>query len=111
MQRRPRWPGGWGRWRPRDLDWRIAAGSLAGCVFSLTASTLAFVPWEGGQATTVICENVHRVKGLEFDYVVLAASEADNVTDALLYVGASRAITGLTLVGPKAIAARLGLAE
>jgi len=70
---------------------------------------LAFVPWEGGQATTVICENVHRVKGLEFDYVVLAASAADTVSDALLYVGASRAIAGLTLVGPKTIAARLGL--
>ena len=70
---------------------------------------LAFVPWEGGQATTVICENVHRVKGLEFDYVVLAASAADTVSDALLYVGASRAIADLTLVGPKKIAARLGL--
>jgi len=71
---------------------------------------LAFVPWEGGQSTTVICENVHRVKGLEFDYVILAASTADTVTDALLYVGASRAIAGLTIIGPRAIAARLGLA-
>jgi DNA helicase IV len=69
------------------------------------------VPWEGGQSTTVICENVHRVKGLEFDYVILAASAADTVSDALLYVGASRAIAGLTLIGPKAIAARLGLAD
>jgi hypothetical protein len=69
----------------------------------------AFVPWEGGQSTAIICENVHRVKGLEFDYVILAASAADAVTDALLYVGVSRAIAGLTVVGPRAIAERLGL--
>lgn len=36
--------GGWWRWRPRDFDWRIAAWNLAGCVFFMTASTLAFVP-------------------------------------------------------------------
>lgn len=53
--------------------------------------------------------DVHRVKGLEFDCVVLAASAADTVSDALLYVGASRAIAGLTFVGPRTIAARLGL--
>lgn len=35
---------GWWRWRPQDLDWRIAAWNLAGCVFFMTASTLAFVP-------------------------------------------------------------------
>ena len=71
----------------------------------------AFVPWEGGASTAIICENVHRVKGLEFDYVILAASAADAVTDALLYVGVSRAIAGLTVVGPRAIAERLGLAS
>lgn len=70
---------------------------------------LAFVPWEGGESRTVICENVHRVKGLEFDCVVLSASTEDTATDALLYVGASRAVAGLTLITPRAIAARLGL--
>ena len=69
----------------------------------------AFVPWEGGQSTAIICENVHRVKGLEFDYVILAATASDTVTDALLYVGVSRAIAGLTVVGPRAVAERLGL--
>jgi Nuclease-related domain/UvrD-like helicase C-terminal domain/AAA domain len=69
----------------------------------------AFVPWERGESDAIICENVHRVKGLEFDYVILAATAADAVTDALLYVGVSRAIAGLTVVGPRAIAERLGL--
>ncbi len=71
--------------------------------------TFGFVAWEGGANTTIICETVHRVKGLEFDYVVLVASPTDNVTDALLYVGASRAISGLTIIGPKPVGDRLGV--
>ncbi len=33
------------------------------------------------------------------------------MSDALLYVGASRAVTGLTVIGPTALAARLGLTD
>lgn len=36
--------GSYWSWKPQDLDWRIAAWNLLGCVFFLTASTLAFVP-------------------------------------------------------------------
>ena len=68
-----------------------------------------FVEWELGAKTAVICETVHRVKGLEFDYVVLVAGPEDRVTDQLLYVGASRAITGLSVVAPPEVARRLGL--
>ncbi len=49
--------------------------------------------------------------GLEFDYVILAATASDAVTDALLYVGVIRAIAGLTVVGPRAIAERLGIED
>jgi len=72
----------------------------------------AYVPWEQGTTTTIICENVHRVKGLEFDYVVLVATADDaetRVTDSLLYVGVSRAIFGLTVIGPRSMADRLGM--
>jgi len=70
---------------------------------------LALVAWEGREPRAIVCENVHRVKGLEFDYVILAATAADTVTDALLYVGVSRAVAGLTVIGPRDIADRLGL--
>ena len=70
----------------------------------------AFVPWEGGQEQAIICETVHRVKGLEFDYVILVAAPDDHVTDSLLYVGASRAISGLSVIAPHAVGVRLGLA-
>ena len=88
---------------------RVLVATFSTALRDRLREDLAFVPWEGGQSTTVICENVHRVKGLEFDYVILAASAADTVSDALLYVGASRAIAGLTMIGPRAIAVRLGL--
>ncbi len=68
----------------------------------------AFVRWEDGDDRTVICETVHRAKGLEFDYVVLAATN-DTMSDALLYVGVSRAVAGLTVIGPRGLLARLGL--
>jgi ATP-dependent exoDNAse (exonuclease V) alpha subunit len=58
----------------------------------------------------VACENVHRIKGLEADTVVLASPDAD-VADTLLYVGISRAVSQLVLVGPRALAARVGLAS
>ena len=55
--------GGWWRWRPQDLDWRIAAWNLAGCVFFLTASTLAFAP-QGGEAWWIpALANLHLLLG------------------------------------------------
>lgn len=66
--------------------------------------------WEDRGSGQVACENVHRIKGLEADTVVLASPDAD-VADTLLYVGISRAVSQLVLVGPRALAARVGLAR
>jgi superfamily I DNA/RNA helicase len=67
-----------------------------------------FTRWEDSTETTVMCENVHRVKGLEFDHVILVVPDPDTADD-LLYVGVSRAVISLTVIGPTAIADRLGL--
>jgi hypothetical protein len=69
---------------------------------------LGFVPWEERDGLHLVCENVHRIKGLEADCVLLASPTAD-VTNALLYVGISRAVSQLILVGPSALASRVGL--
>ena len=53
----------------------------------------------------------NRVKGLEYDYVVLVALSDKEVPDLLLYVACTRAVSGLTIIGPRSIAARLGLAD
>ena len=84
----------------RDHD---AQRSATGC-----APSSGFGSWEERGEHTIVCENVQRMKGLEFDVVVLVAD--DDVTDLLLYVGMSRAVSGFTLVGPASVAARLGLA-
>jgi superfamily I DNA/RNA helicase len=70
---------------------------------------LGFVNFEHSSDAALLCETVHRVKGLEFDHVVLAVTPHDIAKDDLLYIGCSRAISGLTVVGPRAVAERLGL--
>jgi superfamily I DNA/RNA helicase len=65
--------------------------------------------WEDRVGGGVLCENVHRLKGLEFDTVILATpDDEDDLTR--LYVGVSRAVSELITVGPPPLAARLGLA-
>ncbi|MCD9623930.1 NERD domain-containing protein [Rhabdothermincola salaria] len=56
----------------------------------------------------VVCENVHRLKGLEFDTLILAGPD-DEDDLMVLYVGVSRAVTELVVVGPEPLADRLGL--
>lgn len=88
---------------------RVLIATFSSEVRDRLREDLALVPWEAGAPTTIVCENVHRMKGLEFDYVVLASPAAD-VSDMLLYVGVSRAVSGLTVIGPRGLAGRLGLA-
>lgn len=50
----------------------------------------------------------HRLKGLEFDSVVLAV-DPHAMDDVRLYIGISRAVSELVIVGPAEVAQRLGL--
>ena len=68
---------------------------------------LALVRWEQ-RAQGIVVENVHRLKGLEADTVVLVA-DIPEVPDHLLYVGISRAVNELVVVAPPAVGTRLGL--
>ena len=56
----------------------------------------------------IVCETVHRVKGLEYDHVILVVHD-DDVKNELLYVGASRAVMSLTVIGSTSTRDRLGL--
>ena len=71
---------------------------------------LDLAPWEDRSSGRVVCENVHRLKGLEFDTVILASPD-DEDDETVLYVGVSRAVSELVVVGPEALARRLGLEE
>lgn len=71
-------------------------------------TALGLVAWEDRDGESIVCENVHRLKGLEFDTVILVSpDDEDDIT--ILYVGVSRAISELILIAPPALAARLGL--
>jgi ATP-dependent exoDNAse (exonuclease V) alpha subunit len=54
-----------------------------------------------------VCETAHRAKGLEYDHVILVVHH-DTVSDEILYVGISRAVISLTIIGPKTLGERLG---
>ncbi|BAN04377.1 nuclease-related domain-containing DEAD/DEAH box helicase [Ilumatobacter coccineus] len=69
-----------------------------------------FAAYDDADPMDVVCETVQRMKGLEFDHVILVITN-DDVADALLYIGVSRAISGLSVIAPEAVAQRLGLAE
>lgn len=68
----------------------------------------AFSRWEERDQTKIVCENIHRMKGLEFDHLVLVVPDPD-VQEELLYVGISCAILSLTVIGQRTTAKRLHL--
>jgi Cdc6-like AAA superfamily ATPase len=66
------------------------------------------VEWESRCEDAVLCETVHRAKGLERTAVVLV--DLTGAPDpVVLYVGVSRAVSSLTLVGPPALAHAAGI--
>lgn len=70
-------------------------------------ATLGLGTWEE-RAEFIVCENVHRLKGLEFDTVILVADEP--IPDpSLLYVGVSRAVSELIVVAPDEVCRQLDL--
>lgn len=70
---------------------------------------LPLARWEMRSEDTVLCETVHRGKGLERAAVIVV-----DITDApepqLVYIGASRAMWSLTLVGKDVLAEIAGVA-
>ncbi|MCB1030666.1 MAG: AAA family ATPase [Acidimicrobiales bacterium] len=86
---------------------RIAILTFSSALRDSLLNIETLVRWENRGDGLVVCENVHRVKGMEFDTVVLVADQ--EVPDGLLYVGVSRAISELSVVAPKVVGDRLGI--
>ena len=86
----------------------VCVGTIRSSVRDHLRAALHLVRWEDRHDGQVVCENVHRLKGLEFDTMILAAT-ADCEDEALLYVGVSRAVSELIVVAPRELADRLGL--
>jgi len=86
----------------------LFVGTFTSSVRDRLRDEYSMVSWEDMSAMDILCENVHRVKGLEYDHVILVAHTED-ISNDLLYVGASRAVMSLTVIGPKSIGERMGL--
>ena len=91
--------------------------ALVGAGTVTTAQQVRDIKAAGGQLIisphlddNVVCETVQRTKGLEYDAVILATTST-TVRDSLLYVGASRAVSLLTVIAPVEIGQKLGLTE
>jgi len=69
---------------------------------------LPLARWEHRSEDTVLCETVHRTKGLERAAVILVGGH-DDADAQLVYIGASRAIWSLTLVGQAQLAHTAGV--
>ncbi len=77
----------------------VARRAIEGC---------RLVRWADRCEDAVLCETVHRTKGLERTAVILVdmSGEPDPM---LLYIGASRAVSVLRLVGPPGLAHAAGV--
>lgn len=85
---------------------RVCVATFRSSVRTALRDRLGLGSWEE-RDQLIVCENVHRLKGLEFDTVILVAAEPAD--PSLLYVGVSRAVSELIVVGPSEVGKALGL--
>jgi thymidine kinase len=68
---------------------------------------LGFGTWEE-RDEKIVCESVRRLKGTEFDTVILV-DDREEFDKQKLYVGVSRAVSQLIVIGPTSLGEQLGL--
>ena len=89
-------------------DDSIAVICLDSAARDLLRQSPEFCRWEDRDEGRVVCETARRLKGLEYQTVVMVTSRWP-IDDTLLYVAVSRAVLGLTVIGPPGLGERLGL--
>jgi len=88
----------------------IAVACLDSASRDLLRANTGFVSFEEAGPGLVVCETVRRLKGLEYSSVILVSSRWP-IDDTLLYVGISRAVFGLSVIGPPQLGDRLRLSS
>ena len=86
----------------------IAVVCLGSAVRSELWSTGNYASFEDLEATKILCDSAHRLKGLEYEAVIVATNQWP-VNEAVLYVALSRAVHALIVCGPRTLGDRLGL--
>lgn len=73
--------------------------------YELASEEFSFSRWEDRTSESIACETAKRAKGIEAEYVIVATLNQD-LRDNEMYVAASRARTGLVIIGPEQFATR-----
>ena len=68
------------------------------------------VAWAEGDEETIVCETIHATKGLERNAIIMVNLDAEP-DETVTYVGASRAVAYLSVVGSPTLGALLGLVQ
>lgn len=89
-------------------DSDVAVVTLDRTARDLIRQVPEFVAFEQARPGFVVCETARRLKGLEYRAVVLVAGRWP-IDDIVIHVGVSRAVLGLTVIGPRPLRDRLGL--
>jgi len=76
--------------------------------YNTVSPKFSFGKWEERNESSLACETTKRAKGIEADNVILATMNSD-IRNNDVYVGASRARTNLTIVGPESFAKRFDI--
>jgi hypothetical protein len=90
---------------------RVGVVTLHGEERDQLRARLELVAWDDRGDGAVVCETFRRAKGLEWDTVILVAPRATDGSEVTpLYIGVSRAVSELIVVGSAEVADRLGIA-
>ena len=97
-------------WRRRQSTWFVPVedGVVGWVSGGEPIDGCPLTRWEQRSEDAVLCETVHRTKGLEKMAVILV-DQSEEPNEVLLYVGASRAVASLTVVGSMAVGEALAL--
>lgn len=96
---------------PSSIAVITTRADLRDAIFDPPIAAARLVRWEERSEDAVVCETAHRLKGTEWEAVIVANLEPAT-TDWLreiLYVGVSRPRTWLSVIAPDDTAALLGL--
>lgn len=97
---------------PSDIAIITTRSDLREALLESDNQPAPFVRWSERDTGSIVCENVHKIKGLEWRAVILASlvPSDDLHLPKHLYVAITRATTWLHIVAPRETADLLGLA-
>ena len=95
-------------WDPKRILVATERTKERDAILQYENSDVSVTNHDDATSSSVMCETIHRAKGLEFDAVILVTT-SPKVRDQLIYIGASRAINQLVVVAPAEVLDRLNL--